>query len=269
MWTDREYLLKDQYKDASNFYSRFNLHTRFSMNKHGWFPWLFDHLELAPECRLLEIACGTGELWRANMKRIPRGWDITLSDFSPGMLAQTQANLSNAYRHFAYEHIDIQSIPYENAHFDAVIANHMLYYVPDKLKAFSEVRRVLKEGGMFFTSTVGATHLKELDELVGDFLQRKTSVSNEEVNSFMLENGTGQLEQYFSEVQIHRYEDSLVVNEAAPLAAYMLSGRYKPLLADRSEDFLQFLDRKIQTQGAIHITKDSGLLTGINKDIGA
>jgi ubiquinone/menaquinone biosynthesis C-methylase UbiE len=269
MWTDQEYLLKDQYKDASNLYSRLNLHARFSTNKHGWFPWLFDHLELAPECRLLEIACGTGELWRANMKRIPPGWEITLSDLSPGMLAQTQANLANAPRHFAYEHIDIQSIPYENARFDAVVANHMLYYVPDKPRAFSEVERVLKEGGRFFTSTVGAIHLMELDELVGEFLQKKTSISNEEVNSFMLENGAEQLTPFFSEVQLHRYEDSLLVNETAPLAAYILSGRYKPLLVDRSEDFLQFIDRKIQTRGAIHITKDSGLLTGIKKESGA
>jgi ubiquinone/menaquinone biosynthesis C-methylase UbiE len=264
-WNDQDYLLKDQYKDATNFNARFNLHARFSMNKKGWFPWMFDHLDLPPECRLLELACGTGELWLANLPRIPPGWNITLSDFAPGMLAQTRKNLADAPRHFAYERIDIRSIPFENAHFDVVIANHMLYYIPDKPRALSEVRRVLKAGGRFFSSTVGKSHLQEMDELVEQFFRRKTFSSKDEVNSFMLENGLEQLAPFFDEIHLYRYEDCLVVNESAPLVAYLLSGRYKELLEDRSEDFLQFLDQKIQTQGVIRITKDSALFTATKK----
>jgi ubiquinone/menaquinone biosynthesis C-methylase UbiE len=263
-WTHQEYL-KNQYKDASNFNARLTLHARFSRNKRGWFPWLFDHLDLKPESRILELACGTGELWRTNMERVPPTWEVTLSDLSPGMLAQAQANLVNASHPFAYENIDIQSIPFEDGRFDAVIANHMLYYVPDKHRAFSEVVRVLKEGGRFFASTVGKNHLKEMDELVGKFLKSKTSLSNEEVNSFMLENGPKQLRPYLTKIQLFRYKDSLVVNEAEPLAAYILSGRYHPLLEKRREAFLEFLRQKILTGGAIHIKKDSGLITGIKK----
>jgi ubiquinone/menaquinone biosynthesis C-methylase UbiE len=258
-WTDQDYLLKDQYKDATNFNARFNLHALFSTNKIGWFPWLFDHLDLPPECRLLELACGTGELWLANLRRIPPGWNITLSDFSPGMLEQARKNLADAPRYFAYERIDIQSIPFEDANFDAVIANHMLYYVPDKSGALSEVRRVLKAGGRFFTSTVGISHLQEMDELVEQFFRRKKFQSNKETNSFTLENGREQLSPFFEEIHLYRYKDNLVVNEAAPLLAYLLSGRVKELLKTRSEDFLQFLAQKIQAQGAIRITKDSGL----------
>jgi ubiquinone/menaquinone biosynthesis C-methylase UbiE len=264
MWTDQEYL-KDQYKDATNFYARFNLHARFSTNKQGWFPWLFKHMETGPECRLLELACGTGELWKANLLHIPPAWEITLSDLSPGMLAQAQANLANASHPFAYENIDIQSIPYEDARFDSVIANHMLYYVPDKPRAFTEVVRVLKEGGRFFTSTVGKNHLKEMDELVGEFLKRTTRATNEEVNSFMLENGPRLLKPFFAKIQVFRYRDNLLVTEATPLAAYILSGRYRPLLENRREAFLEFLECKIQARGAIHITKDSGLIIATKK----
>jgi hypothetical protein len=59
-WTNKDYLLRDQYKDAANLNARVNLHLHFSTNTYGWFPWVFDHLELAPKCRLLELACGTG-----------------------------------------------------------------------------------------------------------------------------------------------------------------------------------------------------------------
>jgi SAM-dependent methyltransferase len=261
IWTDQNYLLKDQYKDAANLNARLNLHKHFSVNKNGWFPWLFDQMELAPECRLLEVACGTGELWLANMHRIPPGWDITLSDFSAGMLVQARENLANALHHFKFEQIDIQSIPYGDGHFDTVMANHVFYYIPDKPKALSEVRRVLKTGGKFIASTVGKSHLLELGELVGQFVGSEACFYDDSVNSFLLENGRERLTQFFDEVQLYRYEDCLVVNEAAPLVAYVLSGKYKTILEKRSEEFLHFIERIIQTQGAIRITKDSGLFT--------
>ena len=40
---------------------------------------------------------------------------------------------------------------YEDEYFDVVIANGMLYHVPDLEKALSEVNRVLKKGGVFVT----------------------------------------------------------------------------------------------------------------------
>jgi len=48
--------------------------------------WVFDQFNLAAKSRILEVGCGPGLLWLQNVARIPEGWDITLSDFSPGML---------------------------------------------------------------------------------------------------------------------------------------------------------------------------------------
>jgi SAM-dependent methyltransferase len=197
--------------------------------------------------------------------RIPPAWEITLSDFSPGMLAQARENLRDAPRQFEFELIDIHSIPYEDGLFDAVMANHMLYYVPDKPAALAEVGRVLKAGGRFFTSTVGERHMQELDRLAEQFIGRKTQLSNDEVGSFVLENGHAILAPFFDEIQLFRYEDSLEVTEAAPLVDYLFSGRYKTLLEERREDFFQFVEGIIKNRAAIHITKDSGLFTSIKK----
>jgi ubiquinone/menaquinone biosynthesis C-methylase UbiE len=264
-WTGKDYLLKDQYKDATNLNTRVNLHMRFSTNTYGWFPWLFDQLGLASKCRLLELACGTGAIWLDNMSRIHPAWEIILSDFSPGMLAQARENLKDAPRHFEFELIDINSIPYEDGLFDAVMANHMLYYVPNKPAALTEVNRVLKAGGRFFTSTVGESHMQELEWLVEQFITRKTHLPNDETNSFWLENGFEILAPFFDEIQLYRYEDSLKVTEAAPIVDYLFSGRYKTLLEESREDFFQFVEQIIKTQGAVHITKDSGLFTANKK----
>ncbi len=44
---DQAYLLNTQYKDATNFAARVELHRRFSVNKSGFQRWVFDHFTLA------------------------------------------------------------------------------------------------------------------------------------------------------------------------------------------------------------------------------
>ena len=48
----------EQYRDAANLDSRVQLHRRFGTAKQGWYPWVFDQLDLAPDTRVLEIGCG-------------------------------------------------------------------------------------------------------------------------------------------------------------------------------------------------------------------
>ncbi|HET9221133.1 MAG TPA: class I SAM-dependent methyltransferase [Roseiflexaceae bacterium] len=256
---DQHYLLTKQYHNAANLNARIQLHTRFSTNAYGWHPWIFDQFKIAPHSRVLELGCGPARLWTQNSARIPEEWDITLSDFSAGMLEEARRNLAGVRRRFSFEVIDAQSIPFEDASFDAVIANHMLYHVPARAKALSEIRRVLRPGGRFYASTVGAAHLREIGELVRRFDPQIIFGIGDEA-SFTLENGAQQLAPYFSNVAVYRYDDALIVTEAEPLIAYVLSGRVGAALeGDRVAEFAAFVQRELAQHGTIHITKDSGL----------
>ena len=253
---DREYVT-DQYRNASNLNARILLHQRFSTNKYGWHRWVFDQFRFPPQVRILELGCGPGDLWCENLERIPAGWEITLSDFSPGMVQQAQQNLSGQ-RHFQFEIVNAQAIPFENAQFDAVIANHMLYHVPDKPQVFSEIRRVLKSDGHFYASTVGQRHLCELMDMIKRFDVKLTSggISTE---SFTLENGLAQLSQWFGKVTLQRYEDSLVVTEVTPLIEYILSGRIQ-MTHEQRIALTKFVEQEMELcDQALQITKDSGL----------
>ena len=256
----QDYLRNDQYKTAANLSARMDIHILFSHNKHGWFPWVFDQYDLPPEARIIEMACGRGDLWRANMRRIPAGWKITLTDFSEGMVTETKSRLADAPRLFEFKQVDIQSIPFEDEQFDAVIANHMLYHVPDKSKAFREVLRVLKPNGKFYTTTVGENHMLELAQLVNRFYGSEQAYDfNGRSLDFILENGAAQLEPFFKDVQLRHYEDSLDVTQADPLVNYVLSGRSREKLKEREEEFRAFVAKEIEARGAIHISKDSGM----------
>ena len=255
-WLDPGYLLQEQYRNASNLNARIQLHQQFSINKYGWFRWLFDRIQLPSESQILELGCGPGDLWKENRDRIPDGWEITLSDLSPGMVQRAQQHLTEGARRFEFKVIDAQNIPFEDGRFDAVIANHVLYHVPDRTKALSEIRRVLGPSGRFFTSTIGQAHMRELHDLVCRFVPTVEPPPQ----SFLLENGLDQLAPWFSKVALHRYEDGLVITSAEPLVAYVLSTRAKSaLMGDILTGFVSFVERELETHGVIHITKDSGL----------
>ncbi len=89
-------------------------HVLFSANKYGWHQWVFDQFDLSPKSHVLELGCGPGRLWFDNLRRIPEGWEITLSDFSSGMLQEAQQNLCDSQRRFEFEVVDAQSIPFED-----------------------------------------------------------------------------------------------------------------------------------------------------------
>ena len=256
--TDPTYLQNTQYQNASNLDARSQLHARFRTNHYGWFRWVFDQFELPPQARILELGCGSSQLWVENIDRVPKGWNITLSDFSPGMVAAAQKNMAGSPHQFTFEIIDVQSIPYDDQHFDVVMANHMLYHVPDRIKALSEIQRVLRFGGQFYATTIGCEHMQELDDLVLKFNPNIELVfARPDTQSFILENGAAQLEQWFSNVSCQHYDDALVVTEVEPLLNYILST--VTFTDDQLAGFTQFLAQKLARDGSIHITKSTGL----------
>ncbi len=259
----RDYLLTKQYKNADNLNARIELHRRFSTNSYGWTRFVFDQMvaTLPSDARVLEIGCGPATLWQANADRIPIGRDVTLSDFSAGMLDEARASLAESGRAFHFAEVDAQAIPYADASFDGVVANHMLYHVPDRDKALGEFRRVLKPGGTLFAATNGERHLIEFEELLRraetpEGWWRMPAVTLD----FSLENGGPQLARHFSDVELRPYEDALEVTEAEPLVAYVLStssaGR---MTAERIARFRQVIEAEIATRGAVHISKETGL----------
>src|SRR5437764_1240500 len=132
--------VKEQYRDAGNLQARAAIY-RFATSNVSWPRWVFDQFKLPVDACILEIGCGYGGLWKANADRIPPNWRLALSDLSRGMLDEARASLTTVSTRFVLA--DAQALPFRDAHFDAVIANHMLYHVPDLPRAFDEIRRVL------------------------------------------------------------------------------------------------------------------------------
>lgn len=269
-FTDQRYLVNQQYNTASNLNARINLHQRFSINQRDWFLWTFDHLLdfLPPEgARLLEVCTGSAELWKRNLTRLPQGWRVTLSDLSNGMLQDARAALSENAAQFEFRTLDVQLLPYETPQFHSVIANHMLYHVPDVTRALQEIARVLLPGGRLFAATNGNTHMRDLDTLLMGYpplahLAPTMQQFSSRHSNFNLENGTSLLQPHFSKVTLHPYQDRLEVTEVEPLVAYALSmvsglGKVDPATL---QGFRDYLTAELHRQnGKITIRKAIGL----------
>jgi ubiquinone/menaquinone biosynthesis C-methylase UbiE len=251
-------LLREQYKDGSNLNARMRLHARFSTNRYGIFRWIFDQLKLSETARVLELGSGTAQLWMRNADRVPREWKIVLSDFSFGMLKESRANLASIERPFAMALADAQALPFRDGIFDAVIANFMLYHVPDVPLAMREIRRVLIPDGSCCAATFSKENFREYHAMVERFLGVPRASGN--ASHFGLENGGDLMRTSFPHVEVLRYPDDMIVTEAQPLIDYVNSTRARRnATAEQMNALRQFIEAEIAAHGSIHITKDAGL----------
>jgi len=254
-FTDPKYLVETQYRDAANLNARIALHARFATDRYLWHRWVFDQMDVPADARVLELGSGPGRLWIENANRIPLGWRIVLSDLSPGMVAEAQANLATAGRSFQLEQVDAQAIPFPDADFDVVIANHMLYHVPDRARALAEIRRVLRPGGQLYATTVGEQHMTELADLVRPFgVEMGMSA---DMAQFTVQGGGAELAALFDPVALRVRENTLVVTEAEPLVAYAASGGQ--LAPEAAQTLRAEAARRIVTDGVVRITTESGI----------
>jgi len=264
--TNMETSLKSQYQNATNISARINLHSLYSTNQQGWFPWLFEQCGFQDGNSVLEVGCGNGAIWKENFEKIPADLQIVLSDISEGMLRDTRRELeqveseyqSDASK-FRYQVFDCQNIPFPECSFDYVLANHVLFYCENLEQAFMEIHRVLKPRGILICSGYGSKHMKEITELVQGFHKQIILSADKLYERFGLENGVQKLSPYFDTIELRMYEDSLVVDQAEPLIEYILSchGNQNQYILNRYKDFRDFVEKK--TQKGFHITKEAGI----------
>lgn len=98
--------------------------------------------------QVLELACGTGQLTFPLCKKVA-GWEAT--DFSDKMIEEAKVRASNLPVTFTVQ--DATNLPYEDGKFDTVVIANALHIMPNPDKALTEIRRVLKKGGLLIAPT--------------------------------------------------------------------------------------------------------------------
>ncbi|NRA67443.1 MAG: class I SAM-dependent methyltransferase [Pseudobacteriovorax sp.] len=127
--------------------------------------------QLPRKARILEIACGNGELSSAaalhfqdELDRLGSCGHLVATDISTEMLAHTKQRLTSltAQSVFTCETQDGTSLTYETASFDAVYSAFGIFLFPDRNAGWREAARVLRPGGIFATAVWRGPEYNEL-----------------------------------------------------------------------------------------------------------
>lgn len=246
--------VKKQYESATNLNTRISIHEKYSVNRQGFGNWIFSHYQIHRDMCILELGCGTGDMWAQNSAMIKSCRELVLSDFSGGMIQAAHEKVGD-FPNVTYQVIDIQNIPYEVGRFDAVIANMMLYHVPDLNKGLSEVRRVMKPGGIFYSATYGERGITAwLAELLKPY-----GVVDRLNRSFTLQNGKQWLSQYFTSVDKLEYMDCLEVTNVDDMLDYIYSLTGMSDVSSIKKNDLKAVLEQNMVDGVLKVPKEYGM----------
>jgi SAM-dependent methyltransferase len=164
--------------------------------------------------------------------------------------------------------VDAQSVPFADAVFDVVLADHMLYHVPDPRRAVAEAARVLAPGGVFVAATNGPRHLRELMHLRTRVFGGVASTESHAA-IFGPANGLAMLRDHFSSVAWVPYRDELACTSPADVLAYLTSF---PPAQGASADERRQLEDAIEAEfvagdGVFRVTKESGAFVALSRSM--
>jgi SAM-dependent methyltransferase len=220
--TDREYLRERQYKDPENLSARMALHAKYSRADVPWYAWLVGQVDWPEGGQVLEVGCGSGALW-VNVASLVPHLRLTLTDLSEGMVAAATAAVAPlaAFELADARTCDAQDLPFDDATFDVVVANHMLYHVPDPSLAAAAFARVLRPGGVLLAATNGPRHLRDIADVSRAALGWSSLDSVD--RRFGLSTGEAILRTAFGSVTRHHHDSTLVCTDPEDVIAFIAS----------------------------------------------
>jgi SAM-dependent methyltransferase len=255
--SDASYLAY-QYGDSERFRIRTETHRLYSEHPERFLDWTLDHVDARAGMRLLDAGCGPGNY---HPRLIRDGVSIVASDMSPGMVREAAA------RPIATVVADAQRLPFAPASFDRVMANHMLYHVPDIPAALAEFRRVLRPGGraVFATNAVGNN--RRMFELHHAAARECGFTVSAGVTSRFSLDSLAMVHEVFPSARVEVLRNAFIFPEAEPIlryyASFMVDMIDRPLPDDAHRPRLMAamrgrVEELIAREGPLRIPKDAG-----------
>lgn len=283
--TDKTQVREQLYANPSKLGARSDLHARFSINPIDFPDWELGLVDLSAVRRALDAGCGTGNFLLPLARRLTgQGASLAGLDLSAGTLHVAWARAEAEGLPVICQLGDVEALPFVGGTFDLVLANYMLYHVPDLDRAIGELRRVLRPGGTLLAATNGLRTMPELLELevqaardagVGaDVLAAQFPADGVTMRStFSLETGAEWLGRHFAAVRLERYPDELRVTDAGALTDYFASMWRVDMMAQAAASspgeesairerlvtaFRTRAEERIAHDGHVRISKDTG-----------
>jgi ubiquinone/menaquinone biosynthesis C-methylase UbiE len=248
-----------QYADSRKLAARARLNKEYTIAETGWFPWVAKQLPLKSGDRVLDIGCGPGWFWAATIGALPERLDLTLADLSPGMVQEAVERCQELpFASVRGQQADAAAIPFEDGSFDAVVAMHMLYHLPDPAAGIADMYRVLKPGGFLAVTTNGVGNMRKMYELTTVF---GSAPFDPAAASFGYDTADRLMRSQFGNVTMSQHPASLRITE--PEDVFLALTSYPPGDEASEAQLIEF--RKAianafqQGNGVFEVEKETGL----------
>lgn len=251
---------------------RQDIHDQYTVPALSLPEWALRTLPLPGDARVLDVGCGPGR-WAAEIQtRFPAATYVGLDRY-PGMLRNHPLRARTAVG-------DAAQLPFAAGSFDVVMANHMLYYLPDPEAAIRDFKRVLKPGGLFMATTNSVHNLPEIQAVMRRALTllappgvNQIRVPSQASDLFSLESGTRVLSRHFYAVVRYDLPLLLVFPDVTPVLEYLESTREVrenelPVGVKWDEMMIvmrEQITRMIDYYGEFPVNKLTGLLVATNE----
>lgn len=132
----------------------------YSQNKNKWHKETTSLPTIKRSEKVLELGVGNGKTLKAILKHKPK--EVTAIDFSKEAINIAKSNKS--FKNVKFIKSDVRELPFKDNYFEIVVCYYTLNNLieKDRIKAVSEINRVLKPKGKIFFQ----------DFAVGDFRQK-------------------------------------------------------------------------------------------------
>ena len=105
---------------------------------------LVEVVDVMPGERVLDVACGTGNVAVAAARRFA---EVVGVDFVPELLQRGRQRAAAESLEIDFREGDVEALPVEDASFDVVLSTFGVMFAPDQRKAAAELLRVCRPGG--------------------------------------------------------------------------------------------------------------------------
>lgn len=265
-------IVRKQYQTDDTLRTRQEIHATYTVPKVDYIQWVLGNVHWQGGERVLDVGCGSGIYYAALKDRVPDVQYIGV-DMSFGMLRNhpvpDEVVVGDAVR-----------LPFAEDSFDVIMANHMIYHLPDIQSAIIEFRRVLKPEGALLVATNSTQSMPELQVLMRRAILLLTRTAGTQVRPpapasdlFALENGSRMLSHHFYAVVRHDLPSKLIFPDTEPLMRYLESTRSlrEPQLPEdvNWDDVMMIMSQQashlVNHLGELAINKINGVLVATDR----
>jgi SAM-dependent methyltransferase len=260
--TDARYLAY-QYGDAERLRIRYETHRLYSASPDNFRTWVIEHLDVQPAMRVLDVGCGPGTYLSGLLSL---GARVVACDFSSGMLQEALTAARRNRYSVDLARASAEALPFADASFARLMANHMLYHVPDIPRGLREMRRVVRPGGRIVLATNSGAKSRHFE--LHEQAARDCGYTPVEMASarFTLDN-LALVQSVFPDARLFVKENAFVFPSAEPALRYYASYPVDEI-AERAADgshrepllrrMRELVDDVIAREGEFRSQKDAG-----------